>query len=254
MFLTGLAAGLMSSMLGIGGGVVIVPLLSAVLGYSQQEAVATSLLAIALISSANALRFQMQNLIQWKLVFLIALFSATASFLAGIAGGLLSQNILILMFILFLGFMLWYTLGLKEVGFTANKNCSKSRLAMKIGLTTGVVSGLTGVGGGLITTPLLLGRPGIRNEQAVPNSNAVMLFTTSSAALAFMLTPVVQQTAYQAGYVHLDNAVFLFMGALPSVWFGAKMQRLLSLHTKKLLLSMFLLIAALKMILKLLDF
>lgn len=252
--LTGVFGGLVSSMLGIGGGVVIVPVLSSILGLSQQEAVATSLLSIALISAANVLRFQMQKLIQWKLVLLIALFSSVTSFFAGMTGTVLNQYILIFLFILFLLFMLWYTLHLKEIKFNVDKSCSKSRLALKIGLSTGLASGLTGVGGGLITTPLLLSRPGIRNEQAVPVSNAVMLFTTSFAAFAFMLSSFPQNADWQIGYAHLDLAAYIFLGALPSAWFGTKMQRLLSLKLKKILLSFFLVIVVIKMVIKLLDF
>jgi hypothetical protein len=43
LLLIGLAAGLMSGMLGIGGGIIIIPALITLLGYSQKEAQGTSL-------------------------------------------------------------------------------------------------------------------------------------------------------------------------------------------------------------------
>ncbi|KER10779.1 MAG: permease [[Candidatus Thermochlorobacteriaceae] bacterium GBChlB] len=46
--LTGVAAGVLSGMFGIGGGVVIVPILTLVFGYAQQTASATSLVALLL--------------------------------------------------------------------------------------------------------------------------------------------------------------------------------------------------------------
>ncbi len=48
MFLTGIAAGVLSGMFGIGGGIVIVPALVMILGLSQHAATATSLIALLL--------------------------------------------------------------------------------------------------------------------------------------------------------------------------------------------------------------
>lgn len=250
VLLSGVAAGLMSSVLGIGGGVVIVPVLSVLFGFSQHEAIATSLLAIAMITAVNVWRFQLKKMLPWSVVLLIAFFAAAASFAAGLTGTYLPQEMLILLFILFLLFMIVNTFLIKE-NPKAQKNSSKLLLATKIGLTTGVVSGLTGVGGGLIATPLLLSSPSVKNEQAVPVSNGVMLFTTFFAVLAFMFASSKITRTWQVGYVHLDIAFFTFLGALPSAWLGTKIQHSLSLTLKKSLLLIFILIVLIRMVIKL---
>ena len=57
VFAVGLAAGVASGLLGVGGGLVMVPLMVLLLGVSQHEAHATSLAAIAPIAAAGALVF-----------------------------------------------------------------------------------------------------------------------------------------------------------------------------------------------------
>jgi uncharacterized membrane protein YfcA len=58
---TGLLAGLLSGLFGVGGGVVMVPLLVALIGFSQHRAHATSLGAIVPIAAVGAVTFASQG-------------------------------------------------------------------------------------------------------------------------------------------------------------------------------------------------
>lgn len=68
----GVAAGIASGLLGIGGGIVMVPLLVAVLGLTQHRAHATSLAAIVLIAAAGAIRFALDGSIDLVAAGLLA--------------------------------------------------------------------------------------------------------------------------------------------------------------------------------------
>ena len=68
----GVAAGLVSGLLGVGGGIVIVPLLVALGGLSQHEAHATSLAAIFPIAAVAAARFGAGGRLEWELAGLLA--------------------------------------------------------------------------------------------------------------------------------------------------------------------------------------
>ena len=68
----GLAAGVLSGLLGVGGGVVMVPLLVAVIGLTQHEAHATSLAAIIPIAAVGALRFAADGTVDVGLAALLA--------------------------------------------------------------------------------------------------------------------------------------------------------------------------------------
>jgi uncharacterized membrane protein YfcA len=69
----GVAAGAASGLLGVGGGIAMIPLLIAALGFPQHRAHATSLAAIILIAAAGATRFALDGSIDlWAAGFLAA--------------------------------------------------------------------------------------------------------------------------------------------------------------------------------------
>lgn len=73
----GLVAGLLGALCGVGGGIVMVPAFVALLGFKQQQAVATSLAVIvvtALSATANSARSP--NMIDWKIVAIVGAASA----------------------------------------------------------------------------------------------------------------------------------------------------------------------------------
>ena len=76
---TGVAAGITSGLLGVGGGIVIVPFLVAFAGLSQHEANATSLAAIVPIAAVAATRFAVDGRIAWTLAGLLVLGSLALS-------------------------------------------------------------------------------------------------------------------------------------------------------------------------------
>ncbi len=65
---TGVLVGILSTVFGVGGGIVMVPVLTLILPYSHIEAVATSLATIFLVTSLNTFHFQKAGLIVWKIV------------------------------------------------------------------------------------------------------------------------------------------------------------------------------------------
>ena len=68
----GVAAGVASGLLGVGGGIVMVPLLVSVMGMSQHHAHATSLAAIVLIAAAGAVRFGLGDSVNLTAAALLA--------------------------------------------------------------------------------------------------------------------------------------------------------------------------------------
>jgi uncharacterized membrane protein YfcA len=68
----GLGAGLLSGLLGVGGGIVMVPLLVVLAGLSQHQAHATSLAAIAPIAAVGALRFAAGGTVDLAVAALLA--------------------------------------------------------------------------------------------------------------------------------------------------------------------------------------
>ena len=80
----GLAAGVFSAFFGVGGGIVVVPLLILVAGLPERAATATSLLAIAITASAGVVVFALRGEVEVGYAALVGL-PAAAGALAGTA-------------------------------------------------------------------------------------------------------------------------------------------------------------------------
>ena len=78
----GLLAGVLAGLFGVGGGILFVPALTLVLGLSQLEAEATSLLAILPTVAAGAWRQQRYGNIRWRAALVLG-----AASLAGVQAG-----------------------------------------------------------------------------------------------------------------------------------------------------------------------
>jgi uncharacterized membrane protein YfcA len=88
--LAGVTAGIASGMFGIGGGVILVPILGLLLGFSQHRAQGTSLVALIPPTGLLALlAYGKAGYVSWK----IGLLLIPGVFLGGIAGGNLAKRI-----------------------------------------------------------------------------------------------------------------------------------------------------------------
>jgi uncharacterized membrane protein YfcA len=76
----GLAAGVFSAFFGVGGGIVVVPLLILVVGMPERVATATSLLAIAITASAGVIAFGLRDEVEIGHAALVGLPAAVGAF------------------------------------------------------------------------------------------------------------------------------------------------------------------------------
>ncbi len=79
--IVGLSAGLIGSLCGVGGGILLVPAFTLIMGLGQKQAVATSLAVIVVTASVGTLNnaFAEQKFIDWRLVVLTGMGAAVAS-------------------------------------------------------------------------------------------------------------------------------------------------------------------------------
>lgn len=87
--LLGFAAGALSGMFGVGGGILFVPTLSLVVGLSHLEAQATSLAAIIPVAAVGAWRQHEYGNVRWRIALGVGLASAL-----GVAGGVVLADAL----------------------------------------------------------------------------------------------------------------------------------------------------------------
>jgi uncharacterized membrane protein YfcA len=249
IFLTGISVGLVSTLFGIGGGIIMVPLITLILPYSHLEAVATSLATIVLVAGFNTYNFSRKKVIVWKIVPWIAVASSICAFAAARLSIILPETILVLIFILFLFYTAIRTfLITKEDGQSPTSTPSRW-LPIGIGSLSGFISSITGIGGGGITTPLMLVSGLVNNIQASPTSNAIMIFTTFFASLSLALTDYSSMTPYTIGYIHLDTALLLFIGSASISRYGVTLNQRVSLFWRKTILGMLLLFICIRLVL-----
>ena len=89
LIVIGILAGLFSALFGVGGGIVIVPLLLLVLGFSERPAMATSLVAIGFISLVGAVSYGLHGDLKPGAAALVGLPAAVGA----VAGAALQQRI-----------------------------------------------------------------------------------------------------------------------------------------------------------------
>jgi uncharacterized membrane protein YfcA len=71
--LIGVVAGFFSALFGVGGGLVIVPLLILVLHWEERRAMATSLAAIGITALAGTIRYSFEGDVEWKYAALVGI-------------------------------------------------------------------------------------------------------------------------------------------------------------------------------------
>lgn len=202
--LLGGAAGILSGLFGVGGGVFLVPLLL-VSGLAIHQAVATSLVfvfAVALFGVFQHRRHASLPTAPWSLLLSAMLGALSGASLAG----WMPERALTLLFALLIGFSAW-RLMIEPV---EGERAPQSWAFALIGGVSGLLGGLMGVGGGFIMVPLLH-TAGVKLVDAIKLSLMSVVVVGLSGALTHAV----------AGRVNWEVAPLLIAGGLPGIRLGS---------------------------------
>ncbi len=175
----GIAAGALSGMFGIGGGTIIVPALVLWVGMQQKLAAGTSVAAILPTAITGAISYGVQGNVDW-----IAALCLAVGIVAGAqVGSYLLQKLPIgAIQWAFLGFMLvvivtlWFVVPQRDSEISLE--LLSGVLLVATGFITGILSGLLGVGGGIVVVPILMFFFGA-NDLVAKGSSLVMMIPGS---------------------------------------------------------------------------
>ncbi|QEW04054.1 sulfite exporter TauE/SafE family protein [Microbacterium lushaniae] len=208
----GLLAGLLSGLFGVGGGTVIVPLLVLLLGFDQRRAAGTSLAAIVPTAAVGVISYAVSGSVAWIPALILA---AGAVIGAQVGTWLLprmSQTALRWGFVGFLAVVivsLFFVIPSRDAVLELTW-LTGSGLAV-LGLITGVLAGLLGVGGGIIVVPALLLLFGTSDLEAKGTSLLMMIPTAISGTIGNLRRHNVDLAA--AGLVGLAACTTTAVGA-----------------------------------------
>lgn len=177
----GLLSGLFGGLVGLGGGVVLIPLLVGVLHIDQHRAHATSLLAVVVTGIAGALSYGSEGSMEIPAAVILAA-SAMISTRFGIDAARAMDSAKLKRFF---GFFLLFTAALmiaKPWLTSAQPHPGDMPLTLSsvvtfllVGSFTGFVSGMMGIGGGGVMVPALVILGGLTQHEAQGTSLLVMI-------------------------------------------------------------------------------
>lgn len=251
--ITGAFVGMVAGLLGIGGGLIVVPVLATTLPYfvdSNQTvhiAIGTSLATILLTSLSAAYAHHQYGAVRWDVFRLLAVGVMLGAFIGGWVSQYFASNMLSIVF------------GVLEIMIAINmllaiKPNPSRELSGVIGNTAagtiiGNLSSIVGIGGGTLTTPYLVWN-NVSMYQAVATASAVSLPVALAGTAGYILAGLQATSlpAYTTGYIYWPAFAGIAFVSMLTAPFGARLAHRLPVTALKRVFGMFLLLLASKMI------
>jgi uncharacterized protein len=242
----GAAAGVFGSLLGLGGGILIVPLLTLGFGLDLREAVGVSLVSVIMTSSAAAGVYLERHVADLRLGMRLELFTAIGALVGGTIAFLLDERFLSMLFAVLLVYVA-LSMGRSrtsetEAGGSDGRSYEVRNLPLgMVGATgAGVASALLGIGGGIVKVPLMHLAMGVPLRVATATSNLMVGITAAAGAAIYLARGEIDP------YVAGPTAIGVFVGAS----LGSRLAHRVDLRILRWLFVVVLLYTAVQMFLR----
>jgi len=226
---TGLAIGFISGLLGIGGGIIMTPVqywLYTSHGISGEVAIklafATSLAVILPTAASGVWQHQKRGSINWKAAALMGIFTAVGSFTGASLAAHIPGAVLKICFglLTLLVAIRMLTVKIQDVDRPIRQNYW---LWFALAFPLGVITGILGIGGGILVIPVLVLVLRFRMHNAVGTSLAMMLFTSAGGILGYIVNGlhVTGLPDHTLGYIYWPAWLALAAGSMILAQLGA---------------------------------
>lgn len=255
---TGIFAGFLAGLLGVGGGLVIVPVLAfifAAQGFPAAQimhlALGTSLASIMFTSISSLRAHHAHGAVKWRVVRGI-----TPGIVAGTLGGTvvaaqLSTTFLKVFFVVFLYYVA--TQMILNIKPKPSRELPGTVGMFGAGSVIGAVSSLVGIGGGTLSVPFMTWC-NVRLHQAIGTSAAIGFPIAAAGAAGYMANgwALVTLPAYSMGFVYLPALAGLVVSSVLTAPFGARLAHRLPVARLKKFFALLLYALGTRMLLSLL--
>lgn len=222
---TGLVAGLLAGLLGIGGGLVVVPMLyfhfsanPVTAPHAMHLALGSSLAFIVINSGIAAWTHARLDGVRWREFRLLAPGLAAG----GLAGAALADNLSTVALARFFGSFLLAMSAWMLFRPAGTRRDVPESLSYVIGLPMGTLAALAGVGGGVMVVPWLLAR-GHSAAHAVSTSSVCTVVVAAIGAAGYIFLAESLQLDGVTGYVHWYAVLGVAVTALLTAQIGARL-------------------------------
>lgn len=271
LVLVGLSGGIFGAMMGVGGGAFIVPLLTLAMGFPVQVAIASSLVAVAGTACASSAIYVKAGLINIRLGLLLE----TTTTVGAIAGALLAVQMDARLLAGIFGLAVIYASfnmfrqrsdasgtvsptaasGVSQGSFISSLAASyhdnatggvvcyhpfRLKLGLGAGGLAGVLSGLLGIGGGVVKIPVMNLAMGVPMKAAIATSSFMIGITAVASSFVY----------YHRGYMDPLVAAPVFVGVFLGVQVGVRAMQRMQGHALRLVFAAILLVVATLMFLR----
>lgn len=237
----GLLAGLLSGLFGVGGGTVIVPLLVLLCGFDQRLAAGTSLAAILPTAVVGVISYAIAGSVSWLAALLLAVGAVAGAQIGTWLLPRLPVRALQWGFVAFLVVVivnLFLVIPSRDVELVIGWETGAALLA--VGVVTGTLAGLLGVGGGVVVVPALILLFDASDLVAKGTSLLMMVPTALSGTIGNV----------KRKNVDLRAAAWIAGGSCVTTVLGANLARILDPQIATPLFAVFLTVIAIQLALK----
>lgn len=256
-FILGAFAGLLAGLLGIGGGLIIVPILTFMFtaqGYPHDfivhMALGTSLSSILFTSVSSVLAHHKRQAVLWPIVFRITPGIIAGTFFGTYVAAWLSTNVLKGFFSVFLYYVsVQMLLGIKP---KPSRSIPKTPGMFAAGGTIGIFSSLAGIGGGTLSVPFL-SWSNIAMHRAIGTSAAIGFPIAIAGTTGYILNglKVTGLPDHTLGFVHLVALGSIVAASILTAPLGARLAHAMPVDKLKKIFACLLFVLATRMLLSL---
>jgi uncharacterized membrane protein YfcA len=214
----GFAAGTLGSMLGVGGGIIMVPALT-FLNVPPTQTASTSLIAVTSTSISSTIEYSRQKRIYYRLSLEMAACAIPGGVLGAILSDYLSEESFKMYFgilLILTGLYILYRNSIITQGVVKKRTTALRAAVFAAAFCSGIISSLFGVGGGIIFVPAMLLVLGLTMQRAVATSQLTLLMTSISGVF----------THSYLGHPDYLQALALSAGAFAGAQIGARISRM----------------------------